>query len=166
MEDEYFKYLPGWVAMVNNLSHGIRETVYGLDDEWFGCGKEHVEKARTFEIQARLDKVIQPYNFYRDRMLDQDKSDSVVFHPAGEKPEKQKTLKWGQCGTAVKSGDEFNIKYLDGRGTATVKMDACREKKNAGGTYYSCRINETPTNIFPKDGTGSWSVHEYAMTEE
>jgi len=162
---EYYKYLPAWTAEVNNLSQNVRKAVYGLDDEWFRCEKKDVEKVKTFEVQARLDKLIPPYNYFRDRMMDQEKSDQVVFTPANDKPTKQKSLKWGQVGSAVKSGDEFNITYFDKRGTATVKESACQQKQNASGAYYSCRINDTPTNIFPKDGTNNYSVHEYSMQE-
>jgi len=181
--EEYYKYLGEWKKTTQEAVKEVYCMVSKMPDSDFAIGGDWVNGYKRDLAKSLTEKVVSPYNFFRDRKLMDDMKNAVVFKsgagkkvdygepehlPAGahegEKEEKEQ-LGWGPEGTATDKGDTFDIVYNDGR-EATIDKKVLKEKTNKDGLYYTTRINDTPTNIFPRDDAANpnlWNVHEYKV---
>lgn len=161
----YYGYIDDWVKECLEISEVVYKSVKEAPDKMFGVGKDWVAGYKRDIADTMTEKAISPYNYYRDRRIEKDKKDGVVFFPADEKygvGNHAKHLCWGPEGTATEVGDNFELKYTDGR-TGIVPKTALKEKTNAGGFFWTFRAeNDVPTNIFPRnDDTKLYNIHEF-----
>lgn len=177
MEQDYYKYISGWKAECDNLSQQVRQEVGALPDEWFAevdkdnyddaAYKQAVMISKRGEIVARLDKLLPPYVYFRERMLKQDKEDGVGFEDGRgqplpstlEKPIKQGNRGdvWVEVGKAEpqNNNEGLMIKYTDGRGSAFVSYEILNQKHYG----YTCVLKGIRTNLFANND-GSFTVNE------
>lgn len=165
-EGKSFKEFERVVLKSWEFTKGIVEQMEGVEV----IGKDRA----TWEVWHQLlDKHTSPYNYFRERMLQEKAEAAVEFVPAADKAdaydtgdEVPKTLKWGPEGTATEKDGKFIITYDDGRDSAILDKKFLNHKQTASGGFYTTKIKEVPTNIFPKDGVENlWSVHEYKMRD-
>lgn len=161
--DEYYKFMEEWKMASQDIAKEIYKTVKEMPDDAFGVSKDWIAGYRRDLAGQMIDKAVSPYNYFRDRLIATEKEESIEFVPADQKMGvgEQKRLSWGQEGTATEEKDYFEIKYNDGS-TAKVPRSALKEKFNDGGKFYTTRINDIPTNLFPRDDKSNiWNVHLY-----
>jgi len=164
--DEYYKFLEGWKSTSKELAEQVYELVSAMPEGTFGVGKDWVSGYRRDLANELLDKVITPYNYFRDRKLVEEKEAEVEFLPADIVKGERKQLKWGVEGTGIEEKGFLVITYNDKRPSVKIKMESLEKRKSDKTDFFTIRIKDTPTNIFPsgvKDDEGKemYNVHEY-----
>ena len=169
----YYKYLKDWKEDSEEIAKEIYAMVDKMPNETFNCGEDWVRGYKRDLSHLLIERVVSPYNFFRDRKIASEKEDAIEFAPVVKSSEANERVKrecigegdciigWGPEGSATEFDDYFEFKYNDGR-SAKVPKSSLNEKSNASGKFYTTRIKDIPTNVFPRgDGTKLWNIHEY-----
>lgn len=157
---DYYEYLSDWEKVNEEVIKDIYAWVHNMPDENFSNCGDMVRGYKRDLSHLLIEKAISPYNFFRDRRMQEVKEEAIEFTPAGD-DEDNKIVAWAPEGVATEEADYFDFKYNDGR-TAKVPKSSLKEKYNSGGKFFTTRIKDIPTNIFPRDdSTNLWNLHEY-----
>jgi hypothetical protein len=62
---DYYKYLGGWKKDSEHAKE-VYEMVDSIPDETFNCGKDWVRGYKRDLSHLLIERVVSPYNFYRD----------------------------------------------------------------------------------------------------
>lgn len=187
--ESYWKYLDEWEEECSFRSARVRKDVSELPDEYFCVGKDWIQGCRRDETNLRIEKVLAPYVYFRDRRRAAEAQERVQKvqeaidaklegkdAPKGEVPVKsivddleQPPLKekWGQEGMATLKDGIFQFNMIDGKKFEIPLAAFMPKAKKDGELFYFIKIQDIPTNLFRKgdDTSKLYNIQQLKMRE-